>query len=232
MPSRAQPAPLDEVIARLGPPQREPLPLGNKPDAYDELVYILLTVMTRSQPRIDRAYEQLHRATEGDWSRLLAMRREELDAVLTPLGFVRRRGQQLLDLVARVDTEYGGSLDFLEELSDADAIRELKSLPGVGVKTAKCVLMYSLGRPVLPVDVHVLRVAKRLGIAAMHESWSRVDESLEMAVPAELKYDTHVLFVVHGREVCKARGARCGDCVLLDLCPSGPLPPDRRADYL
>lgn len=220
------------ILARLGSAPREPLPLGNKASPYDEIVYILLTVMTRSQPRIDRAFEALYRETEGDWGRLLAMDRSDIDDILTPLGFVNRRSQQLLDLVARIEDEHGGSLEFLEELPDTEALEFLMSLPGVGTKSAKCVLMYSLGRAVLPVDVHVLRVAKRLGLLEMDMSWAQADAALETMVPADLKYDTHVQFVIHGRDVCKSRGARCDACVLLDICPSGPLPPDRRSDYV
>lgn len=220
------------ILARLGPAPRVPLPLGNKPDPYDELVYILLTVMTRSQPRIDRAFDALHSATGGDWNRLLTIDRHEIDNILMPLGFVNRRGQQLLDLVARIADEHGGSLEFLKDLADTEALEFLVSLPGVGTKSAKCVLMYSLGRDVLPVDVHVLRVAKRLGLLEMDVTWARADKALEAIVPADLKYDAHVQFVIHGRDVCKSRGARCDDCVLLDLCPSGPLPPDRRSDYV
>lgn len=223
---------IQNIHSRLGPAPREPLPLGNKRDPYDELVYILLTVMTRSQPRIDRAFDALRSATGGEWSRLLAIDRHEIDKVLKPLGFVNRRGQQLIDLVARIDDEHGGSLDFLGTLPDAEALHSLTSLPGVGTKSAKCVLMYSLGRDVLPVDVHVLRVAKRLGLLEMDVSWARADEALEAMVPADLKYDTHVQFVIHGRDVCKSRGARCDDCALLDICPSGPLPLDRRSDYV
>jgi endonuclease III len=223
---------LSEVLERLGPAARSPLPLGNKEDPYDELIYILLTVMTRSQPRIDLAFERLQAATEGDWSQLARLPRSQLDEILAPLGFMRRRGDQLVALVRQVEVDHGGSLDFLEELSDADALTYLTSLPGVGLKTAKCVLMYSLMRPVLPTDVHVLRVAKRLGLVDMDMSWAQVDRYLEATMPPEFKYDVHVRFVQHGRDVCKSRGALCEDCVLLDVCPSGPLPLDLRAHYV
>lgn len=223
---------LESILRRLGRSSRDPLPLGNKPDPYDELIYILLTVMTRSQPRIDRAFDALYRETEGQWSRLLQTDRRTIDEALLPLGFVNRRGQQLLDLAARIEDEHGGSLAFLEALPDTEALEYLTSLPGIGVKSAKCVLMYSLGRDVLPVDVHVLRVAKRLGLVASDLSWERAAEALEATVPDGLKFDTHVQFVLHGREVCRSRGARCGECILLDICPAGPVPPDRRSHYI
>ena len=116
-------------------------------------------------------------------------------------------------------------------MNDEDAFGYLVSLPGVGAKTAKCVLMYSLGRAVLPVDIHVLRVAKRLGQVPADASWKRTDELLEDEVPDELKFDVHVSFVIHGRDVCKSRNPDCENCVLADLCPSAFLAPTLRADY-
>jgi endonuclease III len=223
------------IIDRLPVPLEvdPPLPLGNKEDPYDELIYILLTVMTRSQPRIDRAYEGLAELVGSrGWSALGEVPTEQLETVLTPLGFVNRRREQLREIAHRVEEEHGGSLDPLRELSDDEAMAYLLSLPGVGVKTAKCVLMYSLGRSVLPIDIHVLRVAKRLGLVPLDASWTDVDRQLEMDVPDELKFDVHVGFVVHGREVCRSRDPDCGSCVLADLCPSAFDAPRLRADYI
>lgn len=220
------------VLARLGPVQRRPLPLGNKPDPFDETIYILLTVMTRSQPRIDRAYEALRAAVAGDWLRLADLDEDVLGPILSPLGFATRRGEQLRGVARHVALNHDGSLDFLASLDDEAAIDALCQFPGVGVKTAKCILMYSLNREVLPVDIHVLRVAKRLGLVEHESSWAAVDRHLEAVVPGHLKFDAHVQLVRHGRDVCKSRGALCQDCVLADLCPAGPVPPNRRSSYV
>jgi endonuclease III len=229
---------LDELLSRLtrascGSPELDPLPLGNKEDPYDELIYILLTVMTRSQPRIDRAYDGLAALVGGPgWSALPDVDDAALEDVLRPLGFVNRRREQLREIARRIEAEHGGTLDPLREMSDEDAMAYLLSLPGVGVKSAKCVLMYSLGRPVLPIDIHVLRVAKRLGLVPIDAAWAATDRLLEAEVPDELKYDVHVGFVIHGREVCRSRDPDCGACVLRDLCPSAFDAPRLRADYL
>jgi endonuclease-3 len=208
-------------------------PLGNKTDPYDELIYILMTVMTRSQPRIDRAYDRLVELV-GDrgWSALPDVDDEALDDALRPLGFVNRRREQLREIARRVEADHGGSLDTLRDLSDDEALAYLVSLPGVGVKTAKCVLMYSLGRAVLPIDIHVLRVAKRLGLVPLDASWEATDRLLETEVPDELKYDVHVGFVIHGRETCRSRDPDCGACVLSDLCPSAFDAPRLRSNYV
>jgi endonuclease III len=223
---------LEVALARLGPADRHPLPLGNKPNPYDELVYILLTVMTRSQPRIDRAYDALYRVTGGVWGELARLDDATLDPILRPLGFLTRRKAQLRALTQKVTEDHEGSLTFVQALPDDEAMAALLALPGVGLKTAKCVLMYSLDRDVLPVDIHVLRVAKRLGIVDADSSWANVDGELEALVPPPMMFDVHVQFVRHGREICRSRGARCLECPLLDICPAGPLPPDRRAAYV
>lgn len=225
---------LDEIHQRLPAVDRDggALPLGNQQDPYDELIYILLSNMTRHPPRIDRAFAALRERCAGQgWSALLDVDPDELRAILEPLGFVNRRTDHLLDLVATVDERHGGDLDGLHELADDRALAELTALRGVGVKTAKCVLMYALDRSVLPVDIHVLRVAKRLGLVESDASWEQADRQLEAEVPAELKFDLHVQFVVHGRAVCRSPRPRCEACVLVDICPTGSLAPTDRAAY-
>jgi endonuclease III len=223
---------VDRLDEQHGPAQRDPLPLGNKLDPYDELIYILLTVMTRSQPRIDRAYEGL-RTLCGDqgWSGLLAADRDELRSVLEPLGFVNRRTEQLVGTVTAVEQELDGSLEVLRGMDDHTALETLLALPGVGGKTAKCVLMYSLDRAVLPVDIHVLRVGKRLGVIAEGASWREAGRQLDWDVPDELKYAVHVQFVIHGREVCTGPKPDCSGCVLEPDCPVGHLAPRLRSHY-
>jgi endonuclease III len=217
----------NDVVARLreqhGDLGDSTLPLGNKPDPYDELIYILLTVMTRSQPRIDRAFQGLRElAGDGGWAGILVAGEDELREVLEPLGFVNRRSQQLRGTVRRIESDLGGSLDSLRDLTDEEALDYLTSLPGVGTKSAKCVLMYSLRRPVLPVDIHVLRVAKRIGLVDEAASWEEAAANLDRDVEAHLKFAVHVYLVMHGREVCKGPNPQCHDCSLLDMCPTGP----------
>jgi endonuclease-3 len=97
----------------------------------------------------------------------------------------------------------------------------LTALPGVGPKTAACVLCFSFDRPVLPADTHVHRIALRMRIVPPKATALAAQERLTQAVPPEATYATHMRLIAHGREVCRARGPRCDDCVLLDLCPTG-----------
>lgn len=95
----------------------------------------------------------------------------------------------------------------------------LVGLTGVGPKTAACVLLFSLGRPYFPVDTHVHRVARRLGLVPDDADAVRAQALLQEAVPANDVYDLHMLLIRHGREVCVARRPLCSRCSLAALCP-------------
>jgi len=111
-------------------------------------------------------------------------------------------------------------LHFLKALPLDEARDWLKQLPGVGTKTASCVLLFSLGQPALPVDTHVFRVSRRLGLIDSRTSVEQAHRRLESLVPPEMVYEFHVLMIENGRRVCKAQRPRCPECVLGECCPS------------
>ncbi len=95
------------------------------------------------------------------------------------------------------------------------------ALPGVGPKTASCVLLFSLGVPVMPVDTHVHRVARTARPDPGRHGAGPAHALLTAATPAARMLEAHLLLIRHGRTTCTARRPRCGECVLLDLCPYG-----------
>jgi endonuclease III len=140
-----------------------------------------------------------------------------------------RRIQQILAVVA--EREHRLDLGRLHDLDDAAARTYLESLPGVGPKTAACVLTFAMGRAAFPVDTHVHRVATRLGWLPAKTASDRAHRLLGPMVPADIRYDLHVAMISHGRTVCTAQRPRCGACVLHDLCAYGrqsAAPADRR----
>ena len=114
-------------------------------------------------------------------------------------------------------------LDFLKQLSLSEAEDWLLGLPGVGEKTARVVLLFSLGMPALPVDTHVWRVTKRLGLINSKASLHEAHRILGEIVPPAYVYQFHVLMIEHGRRTCRARNPNCPGCVLRDICPSSLL---------
>ncbi len=113
------------------------------------------------------------------------------------------------------------NLSFLKRWR-ADKIKNwLRKFKGVGDKTVACVLLFSLKRPVMPVDTHVLRVSKRLGLVPQQSDTSNAEAILEKIVPGNLIYQFHLNLIAHGRMVCKAANPNCQDCVLFENCEFG-----------
>ena len=205
-------------IALLKRRYRSPL-LNNKADPLDELIFILLSQMTTS-PSYERVFDRLKMAFP-DWQRLTTTPISDLRLLIADAGLAGQRARRLKQIAARLFADFDQvSLAALVHLDDHAAQQYLTSLPGVGVKTAKCVMMYSLGRQVLPVDTHTARLALRLGLVSTG-SVAAIDRNLSVVVPRPLRFDFHVNAVAHGRAVCRAVSPRCGDCVLSSLCPVG-----------
>lgn len=114
-------------------------------------------------------------------------------------------------------------LDFLRDMSVREARAWLLQLPGVGPKTAGCVLLFALDKPAMVVDTHVHRVAKRLGLLSARCTADQAHDVLEELTPPELYLPFHIYLITHGRRVCKAQRPRCEACVLENGCPSSTL---------
>ena len=189
-------------------------------DPVTELVLTLLSQNT-SDTNSGRAFQQLL-ARYPDWDAVLASDPAELEETIRPGGLAptkaRRMRELLTQLRARLGPEWDASL--LATLPIGEAKEWLVSLPGVGPKTAACVLLFSLGRDALPVDTHVHRVSQRLGLIGAKVNAVKAHDALEAQLPPGKYYDFHVSIIRHGRRVCHARRPRCGECVLRDRCPS------------
>jgi endonuclease III len=135
----------------------------------------------------------------------------ELEAVLQPTGFFRQKARALLGMAAILCERHGGEVPH--------AMADLVALPGVGRKTANVIRSVALDLPGLPVDTHVLRLAKRLGLTE-HTDPVKVELDLSPMVPAGQRGLLSERLILHGRRVCVARKPRCEDCVLNDFCPS------------
>jgi endonuclease-3 len=170
-------------------------------------------------PSYERVYDRL-KAALPDWQLLLQTPLGDISALIVDAGLVAQRTIRLVTIAQTLARDFGTvALTPLAGMSDQDAFAYLTTLPGVGPKSAKCVLMYSLGREVLPVDTHTARLAFRLGLVAT-ASASVTDRELEQIVPPPLRYDFHVNALSHGRQICRALRPQCGACVLARMCPS------------
>lgn len=189
---------------------------GNKDDPLSEIIYIKLSQQT-NDPKFRAMYRVLEEHYPG-WHGLERATQEELEEILRPGGFQRRRARDLRRMAAQI-LEDRGSLDlgWLSDLAAEEAIKYLQSLYGVGTKTAYCVAMYSLGLQVLPVDVHVQRISERVGLLPPGLSDKKKHQVLNSLVPPEKRCSFHVNCVSHGRQVCR-KAPRCGLCFIHAYC--------------
>jgi endonuclease-3 len=182
-----------------------------------------MTVLSQhtSDANSERAFASLRRRFPR-WEQVVKVAVEEVAEAIRAGGLANQKAPRLQAILAEVERREGRlSLARLRCLDDDEALAYLCSLPGVGPKTAACVLLFSLGRAAFPVDTHVHRLALRLGWVVPGTSAEAAQRVLTPRVPSELRYELHSLLIAHGRTVCSARSPRCSDCVLLDLCPTG-----------
>jgi DNA-cytosine methyltransferase len=207
------------IAARLHAEYGSPR-LGNQDDPLDELFFILLSLKT-SHVTYEDTFRQF-KSQFHPWRRLLSAKAEEVESHIRRGGLGSLKARAFVDIARRLKSDFGEvSLRRLHGMNDGEAEVYLRSLPGVGLKTARCVLMYSLGRKVLPVDTHTYRVAVRLGLVATSKSAKDVHSSLADAVPPALRYAIHTNFVALGRDVCRDPLPKCDDCVLSASCAHG-----------
>ena len=214
---------IPEIIARLGDAYGIPewRPHG---DPIAELVLTILSQNT-SDSNSGRAFARLLEAFPS-WDAVIDAPLPELIAAIQPGGLAPTKAPRIQAALRDVRERAGGfDLRFLADLPVEDARAWLRELHGVGPKTVACVLLFALGRPAMPVDTHVFRVAARLrlippraGRAAMTPE--KAHELLERAVAPGDFYAFHIGLVKHGRRICAAQRPRCPECVLLDVCPS------------
>ncbi len=168
-----------------------------------------------------RLAAQALRARFPNWEELLDAELGEIAEPIRGAGLAETRARRLKAIVARVVERFGeASLEALRAWPDAAAEAWLTALPGVGPKTAACVLLFALDREVFPVDTHVWRLAKRLGWIPDSLSRTEAYEVLREAVPAALRHELHVNLIRHGRTVCRAHRPACDGCPLAARCPS------------
>lgn len=194
--------------------------LGNQTDPLDEAIYIILSFQT-DLPRFKKTWQTL-RATLPRWSDVERATLAELSEIIRPSGLHRQKAIAIGRLLRAVRRAFGVlSLDALHQMDDAEAERTLTRLPGMSWKGARCVLLYSLGREVLPIDGNSFRVLQRAGVIPLSAVYRRLSlhDAIQQAVDPKLRRRFHVNLVVHGREVCMPQRPHCETCALAALCP-------------
>jgi endonuclease-3 len=199
--------------------RRQQGPFSPKPGlpVVDELVATVLSQHT-SDVNSGRAFATLKRRFPS-WEEVLDAPTGEVASAIRSGGIADQKAVRIQRILAEIEEREGRiDLSRLHGLDDREVEEYLTTLPGVGPKTAACVLTFAMGRSAFPIDTHVHRVTARLGWIPPGASAERAHQLLGRRVPADVRYDLHVALVSHGRTVCKSQRPRCGACVLRDLC--------------
>jgi endonuclease-3 len=185
-----------------------------------ELVLTILSQNTADR-NSGRAFTSLF-GTFSSWDAVAAADLEEVVESIRLGGLAQQKGPRIQAALRAVAERTGGdfNLDFLEPMPVDEARAWLRSLPGVGPKTAACVLLFALGKPAMPVDTHVERVSKRLGLVPKTTTAEKAHELLESMVQEDDYYRFHMLLIKHGRRLCAARSPACIRCPLSPDCPA------------
>jgi endonuclease-3 len=196
-----------------------PLDPPRRIDPLEELVLTILSQNTSDVNR-DRAYAGM-RERFPTWEQVAEAPLGALREAIRPGGLANTKAPRIRQVLREIREREGRlDLSWMRETSDEEVSDYLLSLPGVGRKTAACVLAFSLERPVIPVDTHVLRVSRRLGLVPEKAGADLAHQLLADLVPPTLRVPLHVGLIRHGRAICKAGIPRCESCPLRDLCPS------------
>lgn len=208
-----------EEIERLLDSTYGPRILRSNGDPISELVGTILSQNT-SDINTARSLAKL-RETFPTWDDVRVASTEDVINAIRSGGLANRKAPRIQAVLDEVISRRGDTnLTFLTEMPLDEAKTWLTSMHGVGPKTAACVLLFSLGRPAMPVDTHVHRIAIRLGLVPPKTSPERTQSVLEALIGSEPDrvYAVHVEMISHGREICRALKPKCDICPLREHC--------------
>ena len=188
-------------------------------DSFETLVVTVLSQNSTDRSAV-RAFEKLDSVLGGITPRkiMFAPLQQIRDAIQIA-GLQQQKAPGLKKLSKRLVNDYHGSLDQILEMSFDEARNTLMSLPQVGPKTADVLLVTVTGKPTIPVDTHVDRVSRRLGLAPLKGGYERVRESLQKLYKPSQYHRVHLLLIAHGRTYCTARRPKCPICPVNLVCP-------------
>jgi endonuclease-3 len=186
---------------------------------FETLIMTIISQNTTDK-NAERAYENLSKKFPITPEAFLKAKTSDLENCLKTAGLYRAKAATLKKISKIIIEKFGGELKHLFSLPLEEARETLMQLPGVGPKTADVVLLFCAKKPTLPVDTHVNRVSKRLGLAPADGNYEDVRRSLQVKYKPEDYLKLHILLILLGRKYCKARNPKCLSCPLNHLCTS------------
>ena len=216
----AEEKPLGYIIQNLESAYGVPVNKWTDWDPLDMLVSVILSQAT-SDVNSDRTFDAL-KARFPNWEAVLRARTSTIAATIKSGGLANQKAAVIKELLRQIKEERGSlDLSFLRELPAAEAAGYLARLRGVGPKTVACTLLFSCGHDLFPLDTHIFRILRRVGLVPEKCSDARAHELLGRLVPAGKFYSFHVNLIRHGRKICRPREPLCERCPVVEYCDYG-----------
>jgi endonuclease-3 len=189
-------------------------------DPLDELILTILSQATTNQ-NSSRTFANL-KSRFKDWEAVRRAKPERIEEAIKLGGLAQVKSVVIKNLLNEIKTRVGKlDLSFLHTVPVEQAREFLTSLKGVGPKTAACVLLFACKQPVFPMDTHIFRIARRLGLIPQKGSDEQAHRLMEQLIPKGKHYSLHINMIVHGRQVCHPRNPKCEKCCLIEQCQYG-----------
>lgn len=186
----------------------------------DPLDVLIETMLSQSTTNVNsrRAFESLKRRFPT-WEEARRARAISIESAIKSGGLARQKSVRIKNLLNEIH-ERRGSLDlsFLYSAPIEEAIRFLASFKGAGPKTVACTLLFACSRPVFPIDTHIFRIARRLGLITEKCTDQQAHKLMAAMLPEDRYYEVHINLIRHGRKVCRPQKPRCEQCCLVDYC--------------
>jgi len=189
-------------------------------EEIDPVDLLILTILSQNTSDVNslRAFGLL-KSVYPEKEDLLKASEEEIADKIRLGGLAEIKAHRIKEAMMRINQDAGTlDLGFLANLDKEEATNYLLSLPGVGPKTASVVLLFAFRMPTMPVDTHVYRVSRRLGLAPEEANLQKTQQILERITPPEKYLSLHLNLIRHGRDTCKARAPKHDNCGLRHLC--------------
>jgi endonuclease-3 len=217
-------APARERVARIRAKLRDVYGVPIAPPHEDPLAELVLTVLSQSTNDRNRDVAFLRlRDRFPSWEAVLHAPVPEVEEAIRPGGISKVKSQRIHDILAAIEATNkadGLELGWMRDAPLTDSRRFLCALPGVGRKTAACVLLFSYGLRDIPVDTHVSRVGMRLHLLRPGAPFEELHDAMLALTPPGAELEFHVNLLRHGRRTCHAQRPACGACALRRMCPS------------
>lgn len=189
-------------------------------DPLDMLVQIILSQAT-SDTNSDRAFRELKRRFPT-WDAALRARETTIANAIRSGGLANQKAATIKSLLAQIKHEHGTlDLNFLHHLLIDEAVAYLQKFRGIGPKTIACTLLFACGKEIFPLDTHIFRILRRIGLIPQKCTDERAHAIMNEIVPRGKFYSFHVNLIRHGRTLCRPRDPNCARCPVVEYCDYG-----------